>query len=205
MKPILSLALFLALSVMFSQAQDSTQNKKVIIFKAIEKVPAYPGGVEAIGRHITQNLKYPEVAKLIGINGRIIISFVIDKQGVVREVTPVNCIGAGCESEAVKVIESLDTWSPGMQDGKPVRVQYQIPISFLTPKENVKFKELAQSDYGFVFNIKGTLYSLNDAEQLLGKSFKSADIALAEPFYNTGDDARFVMPDKKEIYLINIR
>ncbi len=102
MKPNVSLALFLALSVMFSQAQDSTQNKKVIIFKAIEKVPAYPGGAEAISRHITQNLKYPEVAKLIGINGRIVISFVIDKQGVVREVTPVNCIGAGCESEAVK-------------------------------------------------------------------------------------------------------
>lgn len=182
---------------------DTTKSTKV--FTAIEHPPEYPGGPAAFNKHITDNLKYPDVARLIGVNGRIVLTFVIDREGKVVEVTPTNCIGAGCESEAVKVLQSLKTWQPGIQKGKPVRVQYSVPISFSIGNGIVKLSDLRASKYGFVFNIKDTLYTIDETQNILGRSFLSDQVEIAEPFYNADNDSKFIMPDKKEIYVVKMK
>jgi len=174
-------------------------------FTAVERAPEYPGGTAAINKHIVKNLKYPDVARLIGINGRVVLTFVVNRDGKVVEVTPVNCIGAGCESEAVKTLESLDTWKPGIQKGKPVRVQYSLPINFSAPMGKVNFKTLRASNYGFLFKIKDTLYTIDEAQDILGKSFQSDQVEIAEPFYNADNDPKFIMTDKKEIYVLKMK
>ena len=182
---------------------DTGKSNKV--FTALEHPPEYPGGPLAFNKHIAENLKYPDVARLIGVNGRIVLTFVIDRDGKVVEVTPTNCIGAGCESEAVKVLQSLKTWQPGIQNGKPVRVQYRVPINFSIGNGKVKLGDLRASNYGFVFKIKGALYTINEAQNILGKSFLSDQVEIAEPFYNADNDSKFIMPDKKEIYIIKMK
>jgi len=172
------------------------------MFTTVEMVPEFPGGVNAFYSYISKSLKYPDVARLIGIDGKVVVSFIVERDGRVSSVYPVRCIGAGCESEAVKVIEGSAKWKPGIQNGKPVRVQYSVPINFYNPKEEISLRELRNSDYGFVFNIKDTLYTIDEAKTILGRSFPSKDVEIAEPFYNYNNIAKFDMPDKKEVYLI---
>lgn len=188
-----------------TQKTDTTQLPNNRGFKAVEVLPEFPGGIQAFGKYISKNVKYPEVARLIGINGKVRLSFVVERDGRVTNVTPMNCIGAGCEAEAVTVLQNSPQWSPGVQDGKPVRVQYTVPIDFSIPKGSVNMKQLKKSDYGFVFDIKGTRYTIDEAEKILGKEFPSDQIEIADPFYNSDNIEKFKMPSKKEIYLLKMK
>jgi hypothetical protein len=172
-----------------------------------ERRPEFPGGLQQFYGYIKKNLKYPELAKLIGINGRLIVSFVINKNGRVVKATPINCIGAGCESEAVRLLEASPNWKPGTQHGKPVSFAYSVPINFLLDKakKTTYLNNLRKSKYGFVFNIKGVLYTIDEAEKILGKAFPSNQIEVAEPFYNYNNIEKFNMPNKKEVYLIILK
>ena len=93
-------------------------------------MPEFPGGVEALMDYVGRNVKYPEEAKDKEIQGRVFVSFVIEKDGSVNEVKVLRGIGGGCDEEAVRVIKAMPKWTPGKQKGKPVRVNYQIPINF---------------------------------------------------------------------------
>jgi protein TonB len=182
----------------------SSAKKDRPVFTTIEEIPEFPGGVQAFSGFIGKNLKYPEVARLIGINGRVVVSFVVDQYGKVNDVKPISCVGAGCEAEAVRILEMSPAWKPGSQDGKPVRVQYSVPISFTLDGNDRKtnMRNLRNSGYGFVFSIKDTLYTIDEAEKILGRSFDPHDILTTEPFYNYDKLPKFNMPDKKEVYLI---
>ena len=183
--------------------KELLKNKQV--FTAIEQEPQYPGGTAAFGNYISRNLKYPDVARLVGIDGRLIMSFIVERDGKIRSVTPVNCIGAGCEAEAVKVLQESKPWTPGVQNGRAVRVQYFVPINFSVEKGKVKMKDLLASNYGFVFNIKDKLYTLDEAKEIIGSSFQSDRVKIAEPFYNTDNNPMFLMPDKKEVYVVKMK
>ncbi|HEY4323003.1 MAG TPA: energy transducer TonB [Mucilaginibacter sp.] len=165
-------------------------------------LPEFPGGISAFERYIRKNLRYPEVALLIGINGKLNMCFVISKKGKVTNVTPINCIGAGCEAEAVKLLEKSPSWKPGMLYDRPVSVSYSVPITFLNDKHKASMKELRKSSYGFVFSVKGRLYTIDEAEKILGNTFLSPQIEIAVPFYNYNKIPKFDMPDKKEVYLL---
>ncbi|RWY55493.1 energy transducer TonB [Mucilaginibacter gilvus] len=175
------------------------------VFTAIEQAPQYPGGSKAFGDYISRNLKYPDVARLIGIDGRLMMTFIVERDGRISSATPVNCIGAGCEAEAVKVLQDSKPWMPGIQNSRPVRVQYAIPINFSVEKGKVKMKDLLASNYGFIFNIKDKLYTLNEAKDIIGSSFQSDQVKIAEPFYNADNNAKFLMPDKKEVYVVRMK
>jgi protein TonB len=189
-----------------SVIEDTTKKtdpKKV--FTSVQVVPEYPGGIQAFGKYITSNLKYPYVARLLGINGRVIVSFVVDQDGKLIDVTPLNCVGAGCEAEAVRVIQESKPWKPGIQDSKPVRVQFSVPISFSMAKGMIPLKQLEASDYGFVFDIKDTLYTINEVKQLIGNAFMSDQVKIVEPYYNSDNNDRFKMPEKKGVYLVKMK
>jgi hypothetical protein len=166
------------------------------------KKPHFQGGQKAFSIYLRKNLKYPKVAQLIGIKGKVIITYKVNKKGKIIEPHALNCIGAGCESEAEKVFLKSPIWRPGTINGVPVSVSYSVPISFIIENLSVKFKDLKASDYGFVFNIKDTLYTLYEAEKIIGKTFNSNRIKIAVPFFNYNKIEKFDMPDKKKVYLI---
>jgi len=206
MKYLYPLVAFILISQLLKAQTDSSPdtsaNKKGRVFTSIEKVPSFPGGTENFYRYLAKNLKYPDVARLVGINGKLRVSFVVDKDGSIIDAAPINCIGAGCEAEAVKLLENSPKWSPGMQNSRPVRVAFSVPITFSSEPRIVKMSELRQSGYGFVFNIKGSLYTIDEAEKILGVQFQSTSVDIAEPFFNYNKIEKFNIRGKKDVYLV---
>jgi TonB family protein len=100
------------------------------ILNICEEMPEFPGGVNALISHVGQNVVYPAEAMEKEIQGRVFVGFVVEKDGSISNVKVLKGIGGGCDEEAVRVISSMPKWKPGKQKGKPVRVNYQIPISF---------------------------------------------------------------------------
>lgn len=101
----------------------------------IEEMPKYPGGDEALFRLISENLQYPEKAKEADIQGRVVVSFVIEKTGSVTEIKVVQGIGGGCDEEAVRLASLMKDWAPGHQNYKPVRVRMNLPMAFKLESE----------------------------------------------------------------------
>jgi TonB family protein len=100
------------------------------IYTSVEKMPTFEGGEKAMLDFVMRNIKYPENAKQKYISGRVYISFIVDKDGYVRDAYVLRGIGGGCDEEALRVIKSMPAWSPGYLNGRPVNVQYYVPINF---------------------------------------------------------------------------
>ena len=100
------------------------------VYTLVDVMPEFPGGVNALMSYLSENITYPEQAKKDGVHGKVFISFVIEKTGKVNNVKVLRGIGEACDAEAVRVVKSMPDWKPGLSEGKPVRVQYNIPIKF---------------------------------------------------------------------------
>lgn len=100
------------------------------IFVIVEKMPTYPGGVQAFYKYVKKKMKYPSQARRMGIEGKVFVQFVVGKDGVISEVKVIRGVGAGCDEEAIRVIKSSPRWSPGKQRGKAVKVRMVLPITF---------------------------------------------------------------------------
>ena len=116
------------------------------IYNVVEVAPEFPGGMDKMASYLSENIKYPEEAKEKGVSGRVFISFVIEKDGLVTDVKVMRSIGGGCDEEAVRVVKAMPKWKPGLQKGKPVRVSYVLPI-FFKLDDNVKDKGLAGTSW----------------------------------------------------------
>jgi TonB family protein len=93
-------------------------------------MPEYPGGMEGLYKYLSTNTKYPSAAMQSKTQGRVYVSFVINRKGKVLYPYVVRGIGHGCDQEAVRAIKKMPTWKPGTQKGKPVLVRYVIPVHF---------------------------------------------------------------------------
>ena len=102
----------------------------IVSFAAVEKLPAFPGGEAAFGNYLSKNIRYPPVAKENNTQGRVILSFVVEKDGSLTDIKVLRDIGGGCGLEAVRVLSKSPHWTPGIQNGKPVRVAYTMPVNF---------------------------------------------------------------------------
>ncbi len=100
------------------------------IFTVVESMPEFPGGMGKLMNYLASNIKYPPLAKESGIQGRVFINFVVETDGRISKVKILRGIGGGCDEEAVRVVEAMPKWKPGMQRGKPVRVSYNLPVKF---------------------------------------------------------------------------
>lgn len=100
------------------------------VFNFVEQSPTFPGGDAALMDYLRKNIKYPPIARENNVEGRVLISFVVDKNGKIRDITVKRGIGSGCDEEAVRVVKSMPEWKPGRQNGKAVNVMYNLPISF---------------------------------------------------------------------------
>lgn len=101
-----------------------------VVHIRVEVMPEYPGGTDALMRYVAQHIKYPALCAEIGIQGKVYVSFVVDKDGSVTNVSILRSPDANLSAEAVRVVSSLPRWTPGRQNGKPVKVSYNIPVNF---------------------------------------------------------------------------
>lgn len=95
-----------------------------------EEQPEFQGGIEKFYKFLSKNIEYPKQARRLGIEGKVYMSFVVDKDGSLSEVKVTKGIGYGCDEEAVRVIKASPKWKPGKQRFKPVRVRMSLPIYF---------------------------------------------------------------------------
>lgn len=109
---------------------DLTENADGEVFSVVEVEPEFPGGVEALYKYLAENIKYPVLAKEKGTQGRVYVTFVVEKDGSVTDAKVLRGVSEEVDAEALRVINAMPKWKPGMQQGVPVRVQYNIPIVF---------------------------------------------------------------------------
>ncbi|MCX7954848.1 MAG: energy transducer TonB [Bacteroidales bacterium] len=112
------------------EVKQEEEVEEVINFYVIEEKPEFPGGEAAMMQWIAKNIKYPEIAKENNIQGKVFVQFIIDKDGQVKNVEVVRGVDPVLDREAVRVVSSMPQWKPGKQRGKPVKVQFQLPINF---------------------------------------------------------------------------
>jgi periplasmic protein TonB len=109
---------------------EEEEVSEVEIFTVVEESPSFPGGDVARIKFLQQNIVYPQMARESGIQGTVYVTFVVERNGNVTDVRVLRGIGGGCDEEAVRVIKAMPKWQPGKQRGKPVRVQFNMPIKF---------------------------------------------------------------------------
>ena len=109
---------------------DSTVPQQDQIFVVVEKMPTFPGGLKALMSYLAKNIHYPADAKKQGIQGRVFIHFVINKDGSVSNVRLLKGISPSCDAEAIRVVKNMPNWNPGVQKGQKVRVAFNLPIKF---------------------------------------------------------------------------
>ncbi len=107
---------------------DAVANNEV--FTSVEKLPAYPGGMESFGKYLGKTLRYPKEAQNNGTQGRAIVTFIVEADGSLTDVHAIKDPGMGLGQEAVRVINASPKWTPGEQNGRKVRVQYTVPVIF---------------------------------------------------------------------------
>ncbi|HNT48962.1 MAG TPA: energy transducer TonB [Cyclobacteriaceae bacterium] len=100
------------------------------IFSVVEETAEPKGGMPAFYKYISEKMKYPAQARRMGVEGRVFVEFVVNRDGSIVDVKFIKGIGAGCDEEAVRVVQSAPAWKPGKQRGKPVRQKMVIPIIF---------------------------------------------------------------------------
>ena len=100
------------------------------VFDVVEEMPHFPGGAAALQAFLSSNTKYPVVAQENGVQGRVIVSFVVERDGSITDVRVVRSVDPSLDREASRVVRSMPRWSPGKQNGSAVRVKYTVPVVF---------------------------------------------------------------------------
>lgn len=133
--PLLALLLMANTKVSAQVAERRASDDTV--YDVVDRMPEYPGGWNGLAEYLSGNIHYPEEAAEHNIEGRVMVGFVIEKDGSVTDVEVLRGIGYGCDQEAIRVVSGMARWQPGIKDDQPVRVHFNLPISFrLQPKEN---------------------------------------------------------------------
>jgi TonB family protein len=109
---------------------DSPQTHKDPVFTVVEQEPSFPGGEHKFLEYLSHNIKYPAEMKKKKVEGKVFISFIVEKDGSLSNIKVVRGLGYGSGEEAVKALKTSPKWEPGIQNGKKVRVQYTMPINF---------------------------------------------------------------------------
>jgi protein TonB len=100
------------------------------IFQVVEQMPEFPGGMQALMAYLSKNIKYPSVAQDNGIQGRVLVSFVVNKDGSIVDPEVIKSVDAALDKEAMRVIKAMPKWNPGKQRGKAVRTRFTLPVTF---------------------------------------------------------------------------
>lgn len=111
--------------------EEKEEEEEAQVFFIVEEMPEFPGGEAALRAFIAKSINYPVIAQENGIQGKVYVTFVVDKDGGISEAKIARGVDPSIDKEALRVVNSLPKWKPGKQRGKPVRVSYTVPISFV--------------------------------------------------------------------------
>jgi protein TonB len=100
------------------------------VFDVVEQMPSFPGGQGALMQWLASNIKYPVVAEENGVQGRVVCTFVVERDGSITDVKVVRGVDPSLDKEAVRVLKQMPSWIPGKQNGSAVRVKYTVPVTF---------------------------------------------------------------------------
>ncbi|MCO6358444.1 energy transducer TonB [Roseivirga pacifica] len=117
-------------AVMIIEEETETPSSSDDIFMVVEEQPSFPGGMEEWNKFLLTNLQYPEQAKSKGVEGRVFLTFVVQKDGELKDLQLIRGIGGGCDEEALRVLMASPNWEPGKQRGREVATRMQAAITF---------------------------------------------------------------------------
>ena len=119
-----------------------------VVFEVVEEMPEFPGGMKALTEYIHKNVKYPAEAHAKGVQGRVIVCFVVKKDGSITDIKAVRSVDPYLDKEAIRIIAAMPKWKPGKQRGKAVNVRFTVPVMFrlASSPEPPKAEEIKQSD-----------------------------------------------------------
>lgn len=110
-----------------AEPKPEVENK---VFDVVEQMPSFPGGSSALMQYLSSNIKYPVVAQENGVQGRVVVSFVVERDGSITDVQVARSVDPSLDREAQRVVRNMPRWIPGKQNGQAVRVKYNVPVAF---------------------------------------------------------------------------
>ncbi|MCF8331631.1 MAG: energy transducer TonB [Bacteroidales bacterium] len=143
MKQLIYILLLLPLLLMGIQPV-SAQTDSSEVFVVVEDSPQFPGGEEARVEYLQKNIIYPEEAEKNGIEGTVYVTFIVETDGSISNVRLLRGIGGGCDKVAFEAVQNMPDWKPGKQKGRPVRVQFNMPLKFKLDDKVKKEGEASQ-------------------------------------------------------------
>ena len=111
-------------------ADEKPKEEETKVFDVVEQMPQFPGGNAALFEYLSKHIKYPVIAEENGIQGRVIVTFVVERDGSITDVKVVKSVDPSLDKEAQRVVKSMPRWIPGKQNGSAVRVKYTVPVTF---------------------------------------------------------------------------
>ena len=131
MKKFIIMALMAVFGLTTVSAQKTVVAKKnQKVFDVVEQMPEYPGGQAALFEYLSKNIKYPADAEKKKVEGKVFVTFVVDTDGKITDVSLMRKVFPSLDAEAIRVISAMPNWIPGRQKGQAVRVKYTVPIMF---------------------------------------------------------------------------
>ena len=131
MKKFIIMALMAVFGLTTVSAQKTVVAKKnQKVFDVVEQMPEYPGGQAALFEYLSKNIKYPADAEKKKVEGKVFVTFVVDTDGKITDVSLMRKVFPSLDAEAIRVISAMPNWIPGKQKGQVVRVKYTVPIMF---------------------------------------------------------------------------
>ena len=156
------------------------------VYDVVEEMPAFPGPPYALYEFLTRSIQYPEEARDKNIQGRVIVTFVVEKDGSISDARVVKSVDPLLDTEALRVVNSMHSWTPGKQNGEPVRVKYTVPVSFkldaTTPAER------------YVLEIDGKVVDDSEIANIPSGDILSMDVVPAQ----NGQPKKIVITTKKK-------
>ena len=117
---------------------EVTEPDENSIFQVVETQPEFPGGMAELMKYLQKNIRYPKVCKEQGLQGRVIVQFVVNADSTITDVNVVKPVNPYLDQEALRVVKAMPKWKPGKQRGEPVRVRFTLPVTFRLPADTVK-------------------------------------------------------------------
>ena len=115
---------------LIAQPEPPKHEEESKVFDIVEQMPSFPGGPAALMKFLSENIKYPVVAQENGVQGRVVVAFVVERDGSITDVHIARGVDPSLDKEAVRVVKSMPKWTPGKQNGSAVRVKFNVPVAF---------------------------------------------------------------------------
>ena len=176
--------------------EEVKQQEEEVIFQVVEQMPEFPGGMGKAMKFLAKNIKYPVAAQQAKIEGRVIVQFVVGKDGSISDVHAVRSVSPELDAEAIRVVSMMPKWNPGKQRGKAVSVSYTMPIMFRLQSPEPKVVEAETAGY-LSINLKvdkeADPGSVDMVKNILRSKYSGA------PFIVEGDKSPLIIVDGKEM------